>query len=300
MDRSMKAHVIIPSYRRASDLGHVLSCLSQQTVKPSKVTIVLKPSGDGSETIIRQFTDRLSLEVIYQVKGGFVDALNLGLKNVKGDIAVFLDDDITFGFELIDQHLSSYSGRGIGGIAGAVIPEGSYKHNVFSDVVYRPIKGLEGCAYWISRSGMICYNDLRRKQNSILGRGANFSVLASAVAGFKFPAFKFWNHGTGNEQILSWHLKKKGFRILYDPAIKVFHSQHDSLSRNKQDKSLILERSLNFHRLRDLGVPVRWRYRIAFLTYDFLRDIIHRRVEVLPTKLHGELLGLSNSYRKSE
>ncbi len=52
------------TYRRAWALPHSLASIANQTRKPEDVVIVLKPSGDGSEEVMRSFSSQLPIELV--------------------------------------------------------------------------------------------------------------------------------------------------------------------------------------------------------------------------------------------
>ncbi len=65
----MKVTVAMVTYRRAWALPHFLASIVNQTRKPEDVVIVLKPSGDGSEEVIRSFSTQLPIKLVVQVRG---------------------------------------------------------------------------------------------------------------------------------------------------------------------------------------------------------------------------------------
>jgi len=81
------------TYRRAWALPHSLASIVSQTRKPDEVLIVLKPSGDGSEEVIRSFSTQLPIKLVVQEKGNFTDAVQMAIDNARGDVILFLDDD---------------------------------------------------------------------------------------------------------------------------------------------------------------------------------------------------------------
>jgi len=74
-------------------LPHSLASIVNQTRKPEDVVIVLKPSGDGSEEVIRSFSTQLPIELVVQGRGNFTDAVQMAIDNARGDDILFLDDD---------------------------------------------------------------------------------------------------------------------------------------------------------------------------------------------------------------
>ena len=89
----MKVTVVMVTYRRAWALPRSLASIASQTRKPEDVVIVLKPSGDGSEEVIRSFSTQLPIKLVVHERGNFTDAVQMAIDNAKGDVILFLDDD---------------------------------------------------------------------------------------------------------------------------------------------------------------------------------------------------------------
>ena len=58
------------------------------------MVIVLKPSGDGREEVIRSFSSQLPIKLVVQVRRNFTDAVQMTVDNAKGDVILFLDDAV--------------------------------------------------------------------------------------------------------------------------------------------------------------------------------------------------------------
>jgi len=81
----VKVTVAMVTYRRAWALSHSLASIVSQTRKPDEVLIVLKPSGDGSEEVIRSFSSQLPIKLVIQERGNFTDAVQMAIDNARGD-----------------------------------------------------------------------------------------------------------------------------------------------------------------------------------------------------------------------
>jgi glycosyltransferase involved in cell wall biosynthesis len=90
----VKVTVAIVTYRRAWALPHSLASIVNQTRKPDEVVIVLKPSGDGSEEVIRSFSSQLPIKLVVQDRGNFTDAVQMAIDNAEGGVILFLDDAV--------------------------------------------------------------------------------------------------------------------------------------------------------------------------------------------------------------
>jgi len=112
----MRISVVIPTYKRRWALPYSLSSLTEQTVPIDEVVIVLKPSGDGSEEIVDRFRKRLPIKLVIQEKGFVTEVMEDGIKNICGDIILFMDDAIAER-EWVAKYLTLFEElKGAGGI----------------------------------------------------------------------------------------------------------------------------------------------------------------------------------------
>jgi glycosyltransferase involved in cell wall biosynthesis len=321
--------VLIPTYKRAHLISYVFEGLRKQTYRDFEVVVVLKPSGDRTTDIVKKYKKWLNINLILQNRGYVVNALNLGFKNAQGEIIAFLDDDAVPLPDWIQKHLETYTESSIGGVAGNVIPAKLKGDNLIpikdkaSEIIphyktclncigrkvwNRPLEGLEDYLVYVSKAGVVEYNSnmshLARNQTvkSLLGMGANMSVLSRAVEGFRFPSS--WILGLSWEQFLGWHIWKKGYNLIFNPNAKVHHLFHyQTLSRNiidtKKENLRWTEYNLLFYRLFDLEKNLSKMCRITWLIFSILVDIKKickdketRRIIRLKSQFHSELLGL--------
>jgi glycosyltransferase involved in cell wall biosynthesis len=289
---------VIPTYKRAHLLSYVLDGLTNQSYKNFDVVVILKPSGDKTEEIIRKFIKLLKITLIIQEKGYVTTAMNLGLENASGDVTAFLDDDAIPSSDWLENLVDTYALQNVGGVAGNVIPaflnekdevEFTGKHSEvvaldyepFLDIIGQkiwgcPIEGLEDYFVYVSKAGIVSYNfkigilSNRGITKSLLGMGANMSVLTEAIKGFKLP--DSWILGLGYEQLLGWYVWKKGYTLFYNPKAKVSHLAHgQTLSRNVEDfrKQLLrqAEGQLLFYRLYGLEKDLSIMHRISWIIF---------------------------------
>ena len=332
MGDALLGSVIIPTYKRAKLLGFVLESLTKQTKNNFEVMVVLKPSNDGTEKIIRKYKNKLDINLLIQKKGYVVDALNIGLRNVSGEVIFFLDDDAIPFRNWIEKHLKLYQAHNIGGVAGDVIPAilcndklllcknnnseiipnkalkvGNIKRKMF----YQPLNGQEDHLIYINKGGFVTptYEYKSGTVKTLLGMGANMSVLKKCTEDFTFPVS--WQiRGIGWEQLLGWHIWKKGYPIIFDPNVKVYHLSHgQTLSRNIINKKAIyvreVERQLFFYRIYDYEKNLSKMHRIVtllFYLFTYFKKMGENLeyLERLKGLLIGNLIGINLYIRARE
>jgi len=89
--------VIIPVFNEAKTIGSCLKSLWQQTLKPAQIIIVDDGSTDETTSIIKSLTnDYPVVKLFSQSHQGPAIARNLGAKKATSDILVFVDADMEF------------------------------------------------------------------------------------------------------------------------------------------------------------------------------------------------------------
>ena len=99
----MKSSVIIPTYNEEKDIRECLESLEKQTYKNFEVIVVDDGSTDKTLEVIQNEIKRkrLKISLFKQKHQGPGAARNLGSKNAKGEILVFVDADMTFDKEYL-------------------------------------------------------------------------------------------------------------------------------------------------------------------------------------------------------
>jgi glycosyltransferase involved in cell wall biosynthesis len=328
--KDLSVSVLIPTYKRSKLLKHVFDALTTQSNKNFEVLVIIRPSGDGTEELVRTYAGKLEIKSIIQKSGHFLDALNLGLDNAKGELILFLDDDAIPSPNWIQAYISRLSSPNVGGIAGNVITATLIGEKVVelknesSEVIppvkaekltefcgrkiwNKPLTGLESYYYYISKAGVVSKNKSvvkasgKQLAKSLMGMGANMGVKADAVKDFRFSSSSIL--GPTNEQTMGWYLWKKGFDTFIDPEIRVHHISHgQTLSRNiKETRRDILrwtEQYLLFYRLYAIEPELSAKHRLIWLVFDSIIDLkrllINKEISRLnrfKAKFYSETIG---------
>ena len=100
--------VIIPTYNRVDTIVRTLACMSESKRKPDQVVVVDQTSDPEKAKKIETLctTSQMNIRYIHEDIPSLTRARNIGLRNVDGDVVVFMDDDVdvannTFG--LVDE-----------------------------------------------------------------------------------------------------------------------------------------------------------------------------------------------------
>lgn len=107
----MKVSVIVPTYNEENVIEKCLESLSKQTHKDMEVIVV--DDGSTDNTVNRLSNYRINL--LRQKHKGAAAARNLGAKQAKGEILVFVDADMTFDEDFVKNLIKPIvAGKAIG------------------------------------------------------------------------------------------------------------------------------------------------------------------------------------------
>jgi glycosyltransferase involved in cell wall biosynthesis len=310
--------VIIPTYKRCKLLKLVLDGLKEQTYTNFDVLVVTKPSGDKTEDLITSYQDSLNIKIIPQQSGFVTQALNLGLKEAKGDIIAFLDDDAIPDRDWLKKHLETYQQLNVDAVAGDAVPVKLADPFISENdpikppyarlqdrLAYRlwdkPLPRTERYFVCITRAGTVnlagnfAYHRSKGKVvPSFLGQGANMSIRKEVISGFLFE--QAWVSGSRWEQMLAWHVWKKKGKIVFNPHTKVYHIVHGAtLSRDlspKKARLFQIENELFFYRLYIREPAVSYLCHLLSVAHRSIAMFKNRDLPRIEGIIIGNLLGL--------
>lgn len=101
--------IVIPTFRRPDALRETLEALACLDYPADRYEVIVVDDGSGDETpnVVRELAPRFaSLKYHGQENGGAGRARNQGARLARGEVLIFLDDDMTVPPTLIRQHLA--------------------------------------------------------------------------------------------------------------------------------------------------------------------------------------------------
>src|SRR5215470_3907373 len=104
MGNSTKLSVLICTYNRCQTLAATLESVAAQVVPPSlgwEILVIDNNSSDETRRVVEEFQGRFSnrIRYLFEPEQGLSHARNAGIREAKGEILAFFDDD-----ELADAH----------------------------------------------------------------------------------------------------------------------------------------------------------------------------------------------------
>lgn len=106
----MKVSVVIPTFNRRELLSRTLPTILDQDFPAAEyeVVVVVDGSTDATAQFLQGVKTPVRLQVIEQPNGGPAKARNTGIRAARGELLLFLDDDIRCDPSLIGKHVAAH------------------------------------------------------------------------------------------------------------------------------------------------------------------------------------------------
>jgi glycosyltransferase involved in cell wall biosynthesis len=134
----MDVSIVIPTYNRKNSLVETVKSLFNQDFPKEKYEILICDDGSTDETyeIVKNLQNNAVCELRYyrQENAGPAAARNLGIKESRGSIVGFIDDDCTATNKWILNAVKEFKNRNVGGVQGPTVPLGimQFKKKIFN------------------------------------------------------------------------------------------------------------------------------------------------------------------------
>lgn len=109
----MRTSVVIPTFNRAPLLRRLLAQLCGQTAREFEVCVVDDGSSPPAAEAIADLRLTYPLQLLRQDNAGAAAARHAGALAARGEVIVFIDDDMQIGPRFIEQHLAAHERRSV-------------------------------------------------------------------------------------------------------------------------------------------------------------------------------------------
>jgi cellulose synthase/poly-beta-1,6-N-acetylglucosamine synthase-like glycosyltransferase len=234
LGKTMKLSVLVPTYRRSKDLERCLKALEQQSHLASEVLVIVRDTDDETHKFLRNFVPGiLPLRVVDVVKPGQVAALNAGLASARGDIIAITDDDAAPHFDWLERIKAHFlMDESVGGVGGR---DWVYENGNLEPVSTDSFVTV-GKLQWFGRSIGNHHIGTGEARDVDILKGANMSYRREAIAGLYFDErLKGTGAQVNNDMAFSLSVRRKGWKIIYDPKCAVDHYPSPRFDEDKRD-----------------------------------------------------------------
>ena len=212
----MRVSVIVPTLDRGPSLRRTLATIARLDPGPAEVQVVDQTHPPDVE-LERDLADfPFPLRVLRLRPANAQTARNLGARQAKGEVLLFLDDDVLVEPDLVGAHLANYLDASIGAVGGFFLEPGETEVGELPPRVSRGPVGwiyFPHCFAFRTDSGSFpsCNGSIRRE------------VLFS-VGGFD----ENFHRTLFDDTDLSARLRRAGVRIVHDPRARLLHLKEPS------------------------------------------------------------------------
>lgn len=214
--------VVIPTHNRLEVLSEVLQNLEFQQEAPSfEVVVVDDGSTDGTAEWLRSRTFKVPVRIVVQKNHGPAAARNTGVLAASGRWVAFLGDDTVPSGGWLASHREAHRQRGDHPLLAVIGYTGWHRRMRLNPFLrYINEHGLQFGYALIKEKEDVPFNFLYTS-NLSLPR----DLLLAEPFDLRFP------HAAWEDIELSYRLKKRGLRIVYEPAATVSHDHPTDIGR---------------------------------------------------------------------
>jgi glycosyltransferase involved in cell wall biosynthesis len=238
--------VIVPTRNRAARLELALRSLAQQTLRPSNCEIIVVDNGsrDRTQAVAGDFEGTFgSIRYIYDASPGLHVGRHNGFQAAKGDILVFIDDDVEAFPTLLSSIEEAFGNHKIALVGGKCLPKHDGQVPEWLSAMWAPNSRAERIIGYLS---LIDLGDLPKMIDPLCVFGCNFSIRRSvllAAGGFHPDAFpeKLIRFRGDGETYVSRYIAAKGYNAYYHPEASVYHH----VPRNRMTLEYLCQRAYN-------------------------------------------------------
>jgi len=251
----MEVSIVIPTRNRSERLKNLLHSILKQTMQPKEIIVIDDSKDLRTKKVIQQLRERFSekgVEIRYIMptknQGKSISrARNLGAKEAKGDIVVFLDDDVMIKGNYLKEILKIF------------------KKNPKTLGVQGTIVNMRYSSFWNSVKKVFYYWHAETDRCRMLPSGkTTFAYAPSSVipcewlfglnAAYRKEVFKEFSfnekllgYSLGEDKEFSYKIHKKYPGSLFlTPYARAYHNSHPTENVNKRKIYIITAYPIGF------------------------------------------------------
>ncbi len=127
-----KVSVIIPTYNRPQLLVNTILSLKEQNYSDYEIIVVDNACSDDNKMLVEREkekinTDKYSIKYIQEPNIGLHNARHAGAKAAKGEILLYIDDDVITDKDILQEIVKPYSDSEVGCVGGKILPKWEVK-----------------------------------------------------------------------------------------------------------------------------------------------------------------------------
>lgn len=220
--------MIIATKDRVATIVGTLESILRQTVVPDELIVVDQSAADETKAVVIDKSRQIKPEglsrpeIIYILDRGLVGAgaaRNVGIKRSRGDILIFLDDDVVLEPDYVEKLLAVYQqDQCVGGVSGIVTnySRPPLRERILEEFFYvGPFRDERQRLYWRAQE--------LRQSDPVRIRKVSGCVMSIRRATLNEQWFDADYMGAGSEDVeLSWRISEQ-WPIVMAPQARLVH-----------------------------------------------------------------------------
>ncbi|MBU2524755.1 glycosyltransferase family 2 protein [Patescibacteria group bacterium] len=242
----MDFSIIIPTYNRREILLKCLQTLDELNYDKNRFEVIVVDDGsdDKTDQMVWDFAEDsdMSIEYFYQENKGQGNARNLGLNHAKGDVVVFIGDDIIVCPDFLKEHMRVHKNH----------PEENAACLGF--IEWHPDLNITTFMNWLTNGSSVlgkfgghqfAFEKLQGKDEADYNffYTSNISLKRSLLMREKFDS-KFNCYGWEDIELGFRLQKKHGLRLYYNKDAVAYHL-HEILEESLEKRMLMVGKSIH-------------------------------------------------------
>ncbi|MGI3782252.1 MAG: glycosyltransferase family 2 protein [Janthinobacterium lividum] len=213
--------VLVPTYRRPTEVQRCLRGLAGQTRRPDEVLVVVQPEDAPSRAVLAQPWEVPVREVLVD-RPGLVAARNAGIAAATSVIVAFIDDDAVAASDWLERMLVYYADATIGAVGGRDV---MYHGGTLAQEGRRRQVGV---LTWYGRFVSMHPRGVGPAREVDFVKGVNMSFDRARNPDLRVDEnLRGRGAQVHEETSLCLQLRDRGYRVVYDPEILVDHYEAD-------------------------------------------------------------------------
>lgn len=236
----------IPAYNEEKSIKRTILTILPQLNEKDELIVVASGCTDNTVEEVKSINEPRIRIIIQKERKGKVSAINIILKEAKGEIIVLCDADVIISKGSIKRLVNHLKDEKVGATCGQVK---SYSKNSFFDKV--------------QDAGWIALNEQKIEENK---KGVFYALNGYLMAIKRGIVEKINEKFLLDDSPLGWLIKQKGYKIIYDPRAQVYVKAAQNLKDFINQKA---RNRIGWWQLTQEGMAITERRNIKQLRYLF-------------------------------
>ncbi|GAC1339172.1 MAG: hypothetical protein NVSMB23_07850 [Myxococcales bacterium] len=223
----MKLSVVIPTYNRTASLRRLLLQLCEQSVGDFEVRVVDDGSAEEVAAALGNLRPTYPLHILRQTNAGAAAARHAGVLAARGDLILFIDDDMQIGPGFIAQHLGAHRDGARAVVLGRILSDPALSTMPLFErwnaaLLDRKAEGILSGEIALQGNLLFTGNASLRRDDYLTVGGFDTSLLHSedielglrlerSGVAFRFCEAAWTLHGSDHVSVAKWHARARRY-----------------------------------------------------------------------------------------